>query len=50
MSPDQYNLLVNLVQAGLQKITDDATAALMTCRPQEEAEATEEKTQTQKKV
>ena len=50
MNPEQYNLLVNLVQAGLQKITDEAAAALQSVQPQDEPTTEEAKEPVKKKT
>ena len=33
MTPEQHNVLSQLAQLGLQKLTDDAKAALQSCAP-----------------
>jgi hypothetical protein len=33
MTPEQHNILTQLAQLGLQKLTDDASAALLACAP-----------------
>ena len=38
MTPEQHSLLAQLAQLGLQKLTEDAQAALMDCTPVVEAE------------
>ena len=34
MTPEQHSLLAQLAQLGLQKLTEDASAALQSCAPE----------------